>query len=117
MRRVITDEHDGDVRQVERLCFTVRERLDDEDLYGDLLRRPIGEMVAVICRDLGLEPDWDQLAQEAWAQAEIAEAPEGSPFSSALGPAARAPWAVRPSRPPLAAPQDEAGRWVRRASG
>ena len=28
--------------------------------------------VALICKDLGLEPDWDLLAGEYWAQAEIA---------------------------------------------
>jgi hypothetical protein len=31
--------------------------------------RPVGELVALICRDFGLEPNWDALASEAWAQA------------------------------------------------
>jgi hypothetical protein len=56
-------------------------RLDDEDLYGDVLLRPMGELVARICRDLDLDPDWSRLAQEAWAEAEIAAAPPGSPFA------------------------------------
>ncbi len=57
------------------------ERLDDEDIYGDVASRPVGELVALICRDLGLDPDWTRLAEEAWAQDEIAEAPVGSPFN------------------------------------
>ena len=40
----------------------------------------MGELVALICRDFGLEPNWDALAQEAWAQAEIASGAPGSPF-------------------------------------
>jgi hypothetical protein len=40
----------------------------------------VGELVAMICRDFGLEPDWDALEQEAWAQAEIAGGAAGSPF-------------------------------------
>jgi len=38
---------------------------------------PVSEIIAHICRDLRLEPDWPQLAEEAWAQDEIASgAPE-----------------------------------------
>jgi hypothetical protein len=60
--------------------YTARERLDDDDIYGLVTSRPVGELVALICRDLGLQPDWDALAEEAWAQAEIASGAEGSPF-------------------------------------
>jgi hypothetical protein len=70
--------HDED--QIERLIGEAAERLDDEDLYGEVLARPVGELVALICRDLGLEPDWDQLGQEAWAVEEIAGGDPGSPF-------------------------------------
>jgi hypothetical protein len=57
-----------------------RERLDDDDIYGLVATRPIGELVALICRDFGLEPDWNALEQEAWAQAEIASGAPDSPF-------------------------------------
>ena len=55
------------------------------------MSRPIGEIVALICKDLGLEPDWGRLAQEAWAQAEIADGDPGSPF---------APWMTQRPQPP-----------------
>jgi hypothetical protein len=61
-------------------AFAARERLDDDDIYGLVATRPIGELVAMICDDLGLQPNWDALAEEAWAQAEIESGAEGSPF-------------------------------------
>ena len=57
-----------------------RERLDNDDIYGLAASRPLGELVAMICQDLGLKPDWDLLAGEAWAEAEIESGAEGSPF-------------------------------------
>jgi hypothetical protein len=58
-----------------------RERLDNDDIYGLVATRPVGELVAMICEDLGLQPNWDHLAAEAWAQAEIESGSEGSPFA------------------------------------
>src|SRR3569833_1918417 len=52
------------------LIIEAGERLDDEDLYGDLMERPMGEIVARLCKDLGLEPDWSELSQELWARRE-----------------------------------------------
>ena len=72
--------HTGDEDEAQRLIDEAGERLDDDDIYGDLLARPIGELVALICRDLDLDPDWTRLAEEAWAKEEIATAPPGSPF-------------------------------------
>jgi hypothetical protein len=79
VERLIKAEHD-DEDKIDRLAIEAGERLDDEDLYGDVLDKPIGELVALICKDLGLHPDWSRLAEEAWAQAEIASGAEGSPF-------------------------------------
>ena len=70
-----------DEDEIERLMTEAAERLDDDDIYGEVLSRPMGELVALICRDLGLEPDWPRLAEEAWAKAEIASGAAGSPFS------------------------------------
>jgi len=50
-----------------------------------VLTRPVGELIALICRDLGLSPDWSLLAEEAWAQAEIAGGEAQSPFVSPPG--------------------------------
>jgi hypothetical protein len=57
-----------------------RERLDNDDIYGLVATRPVGELVAMICQDLGLRPNWDHLAAEAWARAEIESGAQGSPF-------------------------------------
>lgn len=70
LRRVIAAEH-HDVDRIERLCAEVAERVEDDDLYGAALGRPLSDLVADICRDLGLSPDWSELAQEAWAVEEI----------------------------------------------
>lgn len=81
VERVIRAEHD-DEDTVEQLGAEAAERLDDDDLYDDLLDRPLSEIVAIICRDLGLSPDWPRLAEEGWAQREIAEGEPGWPLAS-----------------------------------
>jgi hypothetical protein len=70
----------GDANEYHRLAAEARERLEHDEIYGDVLTRPVGELIALICRDLGLSPDWSRLAQEAWAQEEIASGQVGSPF-------------------------------------
>jgi hypothetical protein len=77
--RVVTRQHD-DSETVERLIEETAERLDSEDLYGAVLSRPVSELVAMICRDLGLNPDWPGLACEAWAQKEAASEAVGWPL-------------------------------------
>ncbi|HEY4031744.1 MAG TPA: hypothetical protein VGM25_15480 [Caulobacteraceae bacterium] len=80
VERVLRTQHD-DEDEIDRLSAEVAERLDDEDLYGEVLDRPLGELVALICRDVGLEPDWARMAQEAWAVEEIRSGAAGSPFA------------------------------------
>ena len=80
VERVARAAHDDD-DAVDRLIAEAGERLDDEDLYGDVLARPVGELVSLICRDLGLDPDWERLSQEAWAIEEMASGVAGSPFN------------------------------------
>jgi len=80
VERVAREAVGEDEGALERLMVEACERLDDEDLYGKVLQRPIGELVALICRDLGLNPDWARLSQEAWARAEIESGAKGSPF-------------------------------------
>ena len=76
----IAKAHTDDEDRIDRLVIEAGERLDDDDIYGDILTKPVGELVALICRDLGLDPDWTRLAQEAWAREEIESGAEGSPF-------------------------------------
>ena len=80
VRRVARDHCGREPFAVSVIAKEAAERLDDDDIYGLAASRPVGELVAMLCRDLGLEPDWDALAAEAWAQAEIDSGAAGSPF-------------------------------------
>jgi hypothetical protein len=51
------------------------------------LRRPFGEVVAMICKGVGMTPDWQAWADEPWAQYEIATQPSGSPHEASSTPA------------------------------
>ena len=84
VERAAEAEHDGDAGAVDRLVREAAERLDDIDLYGDLLDRPISDIVAGICRDLDLPLDWSRLAREAWAQAEIVGGEAGAPLAALI---------------------------------
>jgi hypothetical protein len=77
--RVIAAETDS-LQERERLTREVNERLGDDTLTGDL-NRPYSEIVADICRDLGLEPDWAVLSQEAWAREEVQSGRPGAPLT------------------------------------
>ena len=87
VERIAQDEYEDD--DINELVRETSERLKDDDCYGGVMTRPIGELVALICRDLDLHPDWAKLAEEAWARAEIESGAEDSPFNR-MG-AARAP--------------------------
>ena len=93
VRRVIRAEH-HDRSTNERLAGDVRERLEDDDIYGDLQTRSVGEIIALICKDLGLTPDWAALADEAWAREEIESLAPASAFAVRATPRAQArpPW-------------------------
>jgi hypothetical protein len=73
--RIVERIAEGDpevAHEAEDLANEARERLDEDDIYGDILTRPVSELVAMICKDLGLDPDWPKLAEEAWAREEMA---------------------------------------------
>ena len=74
---------------VERLVREAGERLEDDGFFRDITKRPISEMVALICKDLVLQPNWEQLSGEWWAQSEIKQPPPGSPYAG---------WQDRPDR-------------------
>jgi hypothetical protein len=79
----VADQQRGDAWEIERLVAEASERLDREDVYGDILSKPVSEWVDLICRDLGLDPDWPRLSQEAWAVEEINGAVPGWPLAAA----------------------------------
>ena len=105
VERVAKDHCRKEAFAVRAYVREARERLDTDDIYGLVAARPLGELVAMICADLGLKPDWDGLAAEAWAQAEIASGAAGSPFledgdeedEEAREPAEAAPSPTRPA--------------------
>jgi len=116
-RRVVrgVGEDSGlDAETVERLDAEAGERLERDDIYANILARPLSEIVADLCRDLGLHPDWSRLAQQDWAKEEIEDGKAGWPLRhlpraaaevrEPQTPAAAAarPWpaAPRPSPPP-----------------
>ena len=75
VERLCQAEHSGDEDEIDRLVIDAGERLDDEDLYGDLMQQPMSVIVARLCRDLDLHPDWGKLSQEYWAQQESSPLP------------------------------------------
>jgi len=58
------------------------ERPEREERFEPYLERPFGEVVALICRGLGVEPDWEAWAAEPWAQEEIRTRPPTSPYAA-----------------------------------
>jgi hypothetical protein len=54
-------------REIERLLDDLDERLEDGDYDDELDHAPIGDLVARICADLGVTPDWSLWEDQAWA--------------------------------------------------
>jgi hypothetical protein len=75
-------EADADDSDVENLLLDLEERLADRDEDADFADRPIGELVARICRDLGVTPDWSLFEDDDWAIEEARTRPPGSPFAA-----------------------------------
>ena len=95
VERVAKDACDGDEDEADRLYTEACDRLDDDDIYGEVMSRPMSEMVAEVCRDIGLEPDWERLSREAWAKAERSALT--APIAAAMaggGPSAEEPMVV-----------------------
>jgi hypothetical protein len=85
------------------------ERLEDEDIERDLDRRPLSELIARICRDLGITPEWSRWQNAFWALEEARQKPPGSPYA-APPPAPEAPrsaTAEPPEPEPAAAAEAE----------
>jgi hypothetical protein len=101
--RGVGEDSGRDAETVERLEAEAVERLERDDIYKDILARPLSEIVADLCRDLGLSPDWSRLAQQDWAKEEIEDGKVGwplkrpPPFAAANGgggPSAEEPMVV-----------------------
>ena len=80
-----TDDPD----EVERLKAELKERLEEEDpdeVFFNRTHWPIGEAIALICQDLGLDPDWDRWENRPWARQEAETSPLGSPYATVEQP-------------------------------
>jgi hypothetical protein len=65
VERVLDAE--ADESDAENLFYDLTERLETDYDDADFADRPIGELVARICRDLGVTPDWSLWQDEDWA--------------------------------------------------
>jgi hypothetical protein len=86
-----------DLDDVERLREELKERLEEDEVFEDRNFWPTGEVIALICQDLGLTPDWDRWRSRGWARKEAEESPVGSPY------------ATDPTPPPLNNPFPQGG--------
>ncbi len=70
--RSAAEDAGRDAETVERLVAEAGERMQRDDIYFLVRSHPFGDLVAFICKELGLDPDWSRLAREAWDEAEDA---------------------------------------------
>jgi hypothetical protein len=52
--RTLAEDADLDAETVERVAAEAGERLEQDEIYGAVMTRAVGDLVAQICRDLGL---------------------------------------------------------------
>jgi hypothetical protein len=75
------DRQPGSEETRESIRNDLRERLDDEESFEDLIGdRPLGAIIAGICKDLGVEVEWSLWADEDWAIEEARTKPPDSPY-------------------------------------
>ena len=72
-------ERDPD-ESTERPAREYAERLERDDIYRNVRTRPVGELVAEIGRDLGIDPDWPELSPEPDRHNDVADADAGAAF-------------------------------------
>ena len=82
--RVLEGETDA-----ERLTDALHERIEDAELT-DFADRPLGELVAGVCRDLGVAIDWSVWTDETWGLEALAAERAAEP-STADAPRPAAP--------------------------
>jgi hypothetical protein len=103
VEEIVTDiiDNEPDLEfDADRLLTDLHERLADGDEAADFADRPVGEMIARICRDLGVAPDWNRFKDEDWAIEEARVRPPGSPFAGAGSDEAGSPDPPWPTRDP-----------------
>jgi hypothetical protein len=114
------DDDEGDDLAAERM-EDLRERLDENLLDADFADRPLGEVVALLCADLGLDPDRilgddnedpeDPDEEPEDDPGEGDPPPEDPPFEDQDGPQPQPP-APAGQTPYAAAPRREPPPWA-----
>jgi hypothetical protein len=66
----------GDRSEFDHLIRLLKTRMGENDIYEDLGRKPIEDIVVRLCRDLQLDPDWDRWQGEEWLSGRDRIAPE-----------------------------------------
>jgi hypothetical protein len=56
------------------------QRMEEDDIEGDLMSVPVSSLVGRIAGELDLPPDWRLWEDEDWAKEEIRTKPPGSPY-------------------------------------
>lgn len=84
-RVIAADQKDPkDVEGRERLEREAAARLRDDRRLGDILKLPISEVIDIICRGLGIQPDWLRLSEEDWARGELRSGKVGAALAAAV---------------------------------
>src|SRR5258706_11278979 len=94
-------DDDAEPREVAEALMREPREYEHLECYLD---RPFGEVVALICKGLGMTPDWAAWADEPWAQEEIRTQPPTSPYFTGVPLEAPPPPRPDPTRPRLPAP-------------
>ena len=84
VRDLVIEAAEREIEAVEALCEledALDERLEDDTAYEDLDGPPLREIVARLCADLKLDPDWSRWTGEGWAPRKPFERPRASPFA------------------------------------
>ena len=76
-----TIEDESEIVDRESFHDALTERLEQDDIERDLARCPTGELVERICRDLGIDADWDMWRDSYWAREEARLEMPGSPYA------------------------------------
>ena len=58
-----------------------REYLESGDEDYDILEHPLSRVIAVICEEFGVKPDWSLWTDTDWAIEEAQDRPRGSPYA------------------------------------
>jgi hypothetical protein len=90
----------GPQRKINLAFEALGERLEDPREDDDFADLPVSTLIARVCADIGVTPDWDLWKNEPWAAAEWRAATPGSPYApmAGEGEAVALRDAVRPRR-------------------